>query len=156
MLRRRATWTQLIGLINVIQLLLQGQDSASISHMMSSQLRSISSPFVSIEPVPPTALAASAAAATDTPQGPVEELHFVAEASAVAEWLAGAGVALVLGQLRKQGTDGLVACQEDAQREMKCRQAMVSVQSFESNGVINPQVGMNDMLAAMCGQHTLC
>lgn len=122
-------------------LFLQDQDGSSLSHVMSSQLRSISSPFVSIEPVPPTALAATAAAVAGSPQGSVEELHWVAEASAVAEWLATAGVGLVLGQLRKQGTDGLVACQEDAQRETKCRQAMVSVLSFESNCAINPQVG---------------
>ena len=118
---------------------LQGQDGPSLSHVMSSQLRSLSSPFVSIEPVPPTALAPVTAA--NSPQGPVEELHFVAEATAVAAWLAGPGAGLVLGQLRKQGTDGLAACQEDAQREVKCRQAMLSVQTFEANGTINPQVG---------------
>lgn len=121
-------------------LALQSQDDASLGHVVSSQLRSLSSPFVSIEPVPPTALAAAAGAAPGTPQAPGEELHFVAEATAVSEWLSGPAVGLVLGQLCKQGMDGLLACQEDAQREMKCRQAMVSVQTFEANAAINPQV----------------
>jgi hypothetical protein len=65
----------------------------------------------------------------------------VAEATAVAEWLAGGAVGLAVGQLAmKQGLDGLLACQEDAQRESKCRQAMASVQSFEANAMIHTQV----------------
>jgi hypothetical protein len=115
---------------------LQDKDGTSLSHIVSSQLRGTSSPFISIEPVPPTALGAAAA-----PQEPCEELHFVAEATAVAEWLSGGAVGLVLGQLGvKQGLDGLLACQEDAQRESKCRQAMASVQTFEANALIHTQV----------------
>lgn len=116
----------------------QGQDSSALSHIVSSQLRSLSSPFLSIEPVPPTALAGASGAAQGTPG---EELHFLAEATAVKEWVCGPGVGLVLGQLRQSGVDGLMACQEDAQRELKCRQAMVSVQTFERNATINAQVG---------------
>jgi len=104
---------------------------------VSSQLRSLSSPFVSIEPVPPTALAGASGAAQ---WAPGEELHFLAEATAVEEWVCGPGVGLVLSQLRQAGVDGLMACQEDAQRELKCRQAMVSVQTFERNATINAQV----------------
>jgi hypothetical protein len=118
----------------------QAQDGSSLEHLMSSQLRSLGSPFVSIEPVPPTALAPSAATAPGSTQSAGDELHFVAEATAVSGWLAGAAVGLVLGQLGKQSLDGLLACQEDAQRELKCRQAMVSVQSFEANAAINAQV----------------
>lgn len=115
---------------------LQDKDGNSLSHIVSSQLRGTSSPFISIEPVPPTALGAAAA-----PQDPGEELHFVAEATAVAEWLADGAVGLVLGQLAvKQGLDGLLACQEDAQRESKCRQAMASVQTFEASALIHTQV----------------
>jgi hypothetical protein len=95
---------------------------------------------VSIEPVPPTALAPSAVAPPGSTQSAGEELHFVAEATAVSDWLSGAAAGLVLGQLGKQGLDGLLACQEDAQRELKCRQAMASVQSFEANASISAQV----------------
>lgn len=131
---------------------------------MSSQLQSLGSPFVSIEPVPPTALATSAVAPGST-QSVGVELHFVAEATAVSAWLAGAAVGLVLGQLGKLGMDGLLACQEDAQREVKCRQAMVSVQSFEAHAAINAQVSccfgepksqlrMDSTVLASCGSKT--
>lgn len=117
------------------------QDASVFTNVLTSQLNSLSSPFVSIEPVPSDAL--GAAAAPEQQKGVREELHFVAEAMAVAEWLTGAPVQLALGQLRKQGApvDGLFACQEDVQRESKCRQAMLSVQAFESNTAINAQVG---------------
>lgn len=117
----------------------QGRDADS-GHTVSSQLRSLSGPFVPIEPVPPTALAAGAAPASGSSEAACEELHFVAEPAAVAAWLNGTTVSLVLGQLSMQQgpQDGLVACQEDAQRETKCRQAMMSVQTFEANAAIDP------------------
>jgi hypothetical protein len=86
---------------------------------------------------------------------PVEELQFAADSAAVADWLRSSGVAVALGVLSQcgpgvggmaagvvgaRGVDGMVAAQEDAQRELKCRQAMMSVQAFERTCGINAQV----------------
>jgi hypothetical protein len=86
---------------------------------------------------------------------PVEELQFAADSAAVADWLRSSSVAVALGVLSQcgpgvggmaagvvgaRGVDGMMAAQEDAQRELKCRQAMMSVQAFERTCGINAQV----------------
>lgn len=97
----------------------------------------------------------------------------------VAEWLHGSLVAVALGMLTLgtgsttsssmgvtltgRGVDGVAAAQEDAQREVKCRQALLSVHAFESSCHINAQVGqllkLNSLqtpLLRPCSTGTLC
>lgn len=124
--------------------LLQGQDVKALSRIVTSQLRTLNSPFIAV-PAPAFAPAGAAAPA-------VEELHFAADALAVAEWLRGPNVTVALGMLSQsaaglssglpgsKGVDGMLAAQEDAQRELKCRQALLSVQAFESSCQVNVQV----------------
>jgi hypothetical protein len=124
----------------------QGQDAKALSHVISSQLCTLASPFVALP------------AFSNQPgmAAPVEELQFAADALAVAEWLRGSSVAVALGVLSQsgpgimpgvaggamgsRGVDGMMAAQEDAQRELKCHQAMMSVQAFERTCGINAQV----------------
>lgn len=126
----------------------QGQDAKALSHVVTSQLCTLASPFVAL-PAP---------ALCNQPGMPaqVEELQFAADSLAVAEWLHGSAVAVALGVLSQsgpgimpgmaggmmgsRGVDGMMAAQEDAQRELKCRQAMMSVQAFERTCGINAQV----------------
>jgi hypothetical protein len=125
----------------------QGQDAKALSHVITSQLCTLSSPFV--------ALPAPAFANQPGMSAPVEELQFAADSAAVADWLRSSGVAVALGMLSQcgpgvggmaggvvgaRGVDGMVAAQEDAQRELKCRQAMMSVHAFERTCGINAQV----------------
>lgn len=124
---------------------MQGQDAQSLSHIVASTMRTLNSPFAAL-PQMVMSFAASPAA------GPGEEVHFAAESGAVAEWLRSSQVAVALGMLSQGAAggaglalglaarDGMVASQEDAQREMKCRQALLSVQAFESQCHINVQV----------------
>ncbi|WIA09188.1 hypothetical protein OEZ85_008599 [Tetradesmus obliquus] len=131
----------------LLRLGLQGQDAKALSHVVTSQLCTLASPFVAL-PAP---------AFCNQPGMPaqVEELQFAADSLAVAEWLHGSAVAVALGVLSQsgpgimpgmaggmmgsRGVDGMMAAQEDAQRELKCRQAMMSVQAFERTCGINAQ-----------------
>lgn len=53
----------------------------------------------------------------------------------------GAGTLTNQPVLAGRGVDGMVAAQEDAQRELKCRQALLSVHAFENGCHIDAQVG---------------
>jgi hypothetical protein len=58
------------------------------------------------------------------------------------------------GLVGARGVDGMMAAQEDAQRELKCSQAMMSVQAFERTCGINAQVRDIEVLLARC-RHSL-
>eukprot|EP00878_Enallax_costatus_P004567 GHUV01004808.1.p1 GENE.GHUV01004808.1~~GHUV01004808.1.p1 ORF type:complete len:696 (+),score=237.48 GHUV01004808.1:1024-3111(+) len=123
----------------------QGRDATPLSTTLTSQLRALSSPFVAM-PLPAFASAGAVA---------VEELQFAADSLLVAEWLRGSQVAVALGMLALdvgamatpalrltlagRVVDGMVAAQEDAQRELKCRQALLSVHAFENGCHIDAQ-----------------
>ncbi|KAF8072999.1 pentatricopeptide repeat-containing protein [Scenedesmus sp. PABB004] len=107
----------------VLRLALQGQDAAAMHRVLAGQLAATGAPFTLL-PAP----------------GGADELRFGADAPAVAEWLRGGALAAALGVLALpgRGVDGMLAAQEDAQREIKCRQALLSVQAFEANAGVDP------------------
>eukprot|EP00879_Flechtneria_rotunda_P003589 GHRR01003824.1.p1 GENE.GHRR01003824.1~~GHRR01003824.1.p1 ORF type:complete len:562 (+),score=207.75 GHRR01003824.1:1417-3102(+) len=119
----------------LIRLAVQGQDMESLNTILSNQLRSLGSPFI----IMPQVAAA-----------PVIEIHFAANSLATAQWLKGPAVAAVLGLLGLVGTsaglavtgrgvDGMLTSQEDMQREVNCRQALLSIQTYEAACQINVQ-----------------
>ncbi len=83
----------------------------------------------------------------------MDELRLCADSQALAPWLAGPAPTLALGGLQSAPPealvrlDGMALAQQDMARELRCRQAMGTVQAFEMGCFVDSQVGWN---ARMC------
>lgn len=110
---------------------------------VTSQLRGWKSPFVALPQMSSMACLTSGLAEAGG------ELRFAADSLPLAEWLHGPVVTLAISRLAhsaaglglvQAAADGMMTGQEDAHKEVKCRQAVRSVAAYESKTCIKAQV----------------
>lgn len=110
----------------------QSEEAAALHESAISQLNSLGSPFVLVQP--------SGASSSST----VPEPRFAADGAAAAEWLHGPVFTFALSLLQAAvalpAVDGMLAAQEDTQLELRCQQAMAAVRAAQGSIAVDAQV----------------
>eukprot|EP00775_Hariotina_reticulata_P007913 gene7913-8109_t len=126
----------------LLRMMPKAQDAQSVSLHVTSQLRGWKSPFVALPQMSSITCLTSGLAETGG------ELSFAADSLPLAEWLHGPVVTVAVSRLApgsaglslvKGAADGMMTSQEDAHKEVKCRQAVRSVAAYESKSCIKAQ-----------------
>lgn len=119
----------------------QDQDPAVLEQAVGGMLRALGCPFTPLN----TSTGSVGTSLSTLQLSSVDELRYCAESPLLADWLNSTVLALALrvlslGSEASGRADGILLAQEDVQREIRCRQAIATVQRFEAAWYISSQV----------------